>query len=201
MLAVAQGGRKPRGKWPTVKFASFLCLPNLHWKLVIVVPSVGAANKYICSLFVLWFARNHLKNYLFLLLPNSSNYARMPSSCWDASWLSKAATKKPSKNCTASICEALHASTSQLAAGAHVRCFACFCHYSVVHLLCFCFCSASNCFVRTSQLLRDSNFLRSNILARGWRAHTKKHQFLIGLLIDKPAPAIPCIGRGAGMIF
>ena len=33
----------PRGKWPTVKFASFLCLPDFHEKLVIVVPGIGAA--------------------------------------------------------------------------------------------------------------------------------------------------------------
>ena len=43
---VPQDGRPPRGKWPTVKYASFLCLrlPDLHEKLVIVVPGIGASS-------------------------------------------------------------------------------------------------------------------------------------------------------------
>ena len=42
---VPRDGRPPRSKWPTVKYANFLRLrlPDLHEKLVLAVPGIGAA--------------------------------------------------------------------------------------------------------------------------------------------------------------
>ena len=44
---VPQDGRPPRGKWPIVKYASFvrLRLPDLHEKLVTLMPGIGVLGE------------------------------------------------------------------------------------------------------------------------------------------------------------